>query len=87
MDIVCVDANSIGLDSAVETAAIQTFTCLCRLNKYRLHWVKDVALNEDNDIFRGGNAPGNWAMGDTIFSSISSHERNSYFPRSFKIDG
>ena len=28
----------------------------------RLHWVKDVTLNEDNDIRRGGNAPANWAM-------------------------
>ncbi|MEG4940814.1 ISAs1 family transposase [Microcoleus sp. F4-D5] len=28
----------------------------------RLHWVKDVTLNEDNCIYRGGNAPANWAM-------------------------
>lgn len=28
----------------------------------RLHWVKDVTLNEDNCIHRGGNAPANWAM-------------------------
>ena len=28
----------------------------------RLHWVKDVTLNEDNCIHRSGNAPANWAM-------------------------
>ena len=28
----------------------------------RLHWVKDVTLNEDNCIHRGGNAPANWAI-------------------------
>ena len=28
----------------------------------RLHWVKDVTLNEDNCIHCGGNAPANWAM-------------------------
>jgi predicted transposase YbfD/YdcC len=27
-----------------------------------LHWVKDVTLNEDNCVHRGGNAPANWAM-------------------------
>lgn len=28
----------------------------------RLHWVKDVTLNEDNCVRRGGNSPANWAM-------------------------
>lgn len=28
----------------------------------RLHWVKDVTLNEDNCIHRGGHSPANWAM-------------------------
>ncbi|MEG3848951.1 hypothetical protein QT981_18565, partial [Microcoleus sp. herbarium13] len=27
----------------------------------RLHWVKDVTLNEDNCVHRGGSAPANWA--------------------------
>ena len=53
----------------------------------RLHWVKDVTLNEDNDIRRGGNAPANWAMSVTIFGFIGSPEMYSYFSRSFKING
>ncbi|MEG4505943.1 hypothetical protein QUA81_15120 [Microcoleus sp. F6_B4] len=28
----------------------------------RLHWVKNVTLNEDNCIHSGSNAPANWAM-------------------------
>jgi predicted transposase YbfD/YdcC len=52
----------------------------------RLHWVKDVTLNEDNCIHRGGNAPANWAM-VTIFSIFSPDEWYEYSPPSFKIDG
>jgi len=37
----------------------------------RLHWVKDVTLNEDNCIHRGGNAPANWAMVRQFLVSIA----------------
>lgn len=37
----------------------------------RLHWVKDVTLNEDNCINRGGNAPANWAMVRQFLVSIA----------------
>jgi hypothetical protein len=53
----------------------------------RLHWVKDVTLNEDNCIHRGGNAPANWAMGVTIFSIFGEDEWYEYSSTSFKIDG
>lgn len=36
----------------------------------RLHWVKDVTLNEDNCIHRGGNAPSNFAMVRQFLVSI-----------------
>jgi len=53
----------------------------------RLHWVKDVTLNEDNCIHRGGNAPACLGNGQTIFSIFSPDEWYEYSPRSFKIDG
>ncbi|MEG4281445.1 ISAs1 family transposase [Microcoleus sp. MON1_C1] len=53
----------------------------------RLHWVKDVTLNEDNCIHRGGNAAANWAMGVTIFSIFGEDEWYEYSSTSFKIDG
>ena len=37
----------------------------------RLHWVKDVTLNEDNCIHRGGNAPANFAMIRQFLVSIA----------------
>jgi predicted transposase YbfD/YdcC len=37
----------------------------------RLHWVKDVTLNEDNCIHQGGNAPANWAMVRQFLVSIA----------------
>ena len=53
----------------------------------RLHWVKDVTLNEDNCIHRGGNAPANWAMGVTVFSINRSDDWHAYSSPSFKIYG
>ena len=53
----------------------------------RLHWVKDVTLNKDNSIHRGGNAPANWARGVTVFSIFGLDEWYEYSSTSFKIDG
>ena len=48
----------------------------------RLHWVKDVTLNEDNDIRRGGNAPVNWAMIRQFLVSLARMKCTHTFPES-----
>ena len=37
----------------------------------KLHWVKDVTLNEDNCIHSGNYSPANWAMVRQLLVSLS----------------
>ena len=37
----------------------------------KLHWVKDVTLNEDNCIHTGNYSPANWAMVRQFLVSLS----------------
>ena len=37
----------------------------------KLHWVKDVTLNEDNCIHTGNYSPANWAMVRQLLVSLS----------------
>jgi predicted transposase YbfD/YdcC len=39
----------------------------------RLHWVKDVTLNEDNSIYKGNHAAANWAMVRQFLVSVARH--------------
>jgi predicted transposase YbfD/YdcC len=50
----------------------------------RLHWVKDVTLNEDNDI-RGGNAPANWAMVRQFLFSLARMKGTHTFPEALRL--
>ena len=51
----------------------------------RLHWVKDVTLNEDNDIRRGGNAPVNWAMIRQFLVSLARMKCTHTFPEALRL--
>jgi predicted transposase YbfD/YdcC len=51
----------------------------------RLHWVKDVTLNEDNDIRRGGNAPANWAMIRQFLVSLARMKCTHTFPEALRL--
>ena len=51
----------------------------------RLHWVKDVTLNEDNDIRRGGNAPANWAMVRQFLVSLARLKGTHTFPEALRL--
>ena len=51
----------------------------------RLHWVKDVTLNEDNDIRRGGNAPANWAMVRQFLVSLARMKCTHTFPKALRL--
>jgi hypothetical protein len=48
--------------------------------------VKDVTLNEDNDIRRGGNAPVNWAMIRQFLVSLAPHAKCTHtFPEALRL--
>jgi predicted transposase YbfD/YdcC len=51
----------------------------------RLHWVKDVTLNEDNCIHRGGNAPANWAMVRQFLVSLARMSGTRTLPQAFRL--
>ena len=51
----------------------------------RLHWVKDVTLNEDNCIHRGGNAPANWAMVRQFLVSLARMKGTHTIPEAFRL--
>ena len=51
----------------------------------RLHWVKDVTLNEDNDIRSGGNAPANWAMIRQFLVSLARMKGTHTFPEALRL--
>jgi len=51
----------------------------------RLHWVKDVTLNEDNDIHRGGNGPANWAMVRQFLVSLARRSGAHTIPQAFRL--
>ena len=51
----------------------------------RLHWVKDVTLNEDNCIHRGGNAPANWAMVRQFLVSIARMIGTNTLPQALRL--
>ncbi len=51
----------------------------------RLHWVKDVTLNEDNCIHRGGNAPANWAMVRQFLVSLARMSSTNTLPQALRL--
>jgi predicted transposase YbfD/YdcC len=51
----------------------------------RLHWVKDVTLNEDNCIHRGGNAPANWAMLRQFLVSLARMNGTNTLPQALRL--
>ena len=51
----------------------------------RLHWVKDVTLNEDNCIHRGGNAPANWAMVRQFLVSLARMSGTNTLPQALRL--
>jgi len=51
----------------------------------RLHWVKDVTLNEDNDIRSGGKAPANWAMVRQFLVSLARLKGTHTFPEALRL--
>ncbi len=51
----------------------------------RLHWVKDVTLNEDNCIHRGGNAPANWAMVRQFLVSLARMSGANTLPEALRL--
>jgi len=51
----------------------------------RLHWVKDVTLNEDNCIHRGGNAPANWAMVRQFLVSLARMIGTNTLPQALRL--
>ena len=51
----------------------------------RLHWVKDVTLNEDNDIRLGGNAPVNWAIIRQFLVSLARMKCTHTFPEALRL--
>lgn len=73
--------------SSLEWSAIQFADAIrCHwLIENRLHWVKDVTLNEDNDIRRGGNAPANWAMVRQFLVSLARMKGAHTLPQAFRL--
>jgi len=51
----------------------------------QLHWVKDVTLNEDNCIHRGGNAPANWAMVRQFLVSLARMSGTNTLPQALRL--
>ena len=51
----------------------------------RLHCVKDVTLNEDNCIHRGGNAPANWVMLRQLLVSLALMSGTNTLPQALKL--
>ena len=51
----------------------------------RLHWVKDVTLNEDNCLHRGGNAPANWSMLRQFLVSLARLNGTSTLPEALRL--
>lgn len=51
----------------------------------RLHWVKDVTLNEDNCIHRGGNAAANWAMVRQFLVSLARMSGSCTLPQALRL--
>lgn len=51
----------------------------------RLHWVKDVTLNEDNCIHRGGNAPANLAMVRQFLVSLARMSGTNTLPQALRL--
>jgi predicted transposase YbfD/YdcC len=51
----------------------------------RLHWVKDVTLNEDNCIHRGGKAPANWAMVRQFLVSLARMNGTNTLPQALRL--
>jgi predicted transposase YbfD/YdcC len=51
----------------------------------RLHWVKDVTLNEDNCIHRGGNAPANWAIVRQFLVSLARMSGTNTLPQALRL--
>jgi len=51
----------------------------------RLHWVKDVTLNEDNCIDRDGNAPANWAMVRRFLVSLARMNGTNTLPQALRL--
>ena len=51
----------------------------------RLHWVKDVTLNEDNCIHRGGNAHANWAMVRQFLVSLARMSGTNTLPQALRL--
>lgn len=51
----------------------------------RLHWVKDVTLNEDNCIHRGGNAAANWAMVRQFLVSLARMSGTNTLPQALRL--
>jgi predicted transposase YbfD/YdcC len=51
----------------------------------RLHWVKDVTLNEDNCIHRGDNAPANWAMVRQFLVSLARMSGTNTLPQALRL--
>lgn len=51
----------------------------------QLHWVKDVTLNEDNCVHRGGNSPANWAMVRQFLVSLARHFDTRTLPESLRL--
>lgn len=65
------------ISSLIRTA--KEFTCGIRGHwgiENRLHWVKDVVLNEDDSTIRMGNAPGNLSIIRAIALNVL--RRNCY---------
>ncbi|WP_445242884.1 ISAs1 family transposase [Microcoleus sp. N3A4] len=51
----------------------------------RLHWPKDVTLNEDNCIHRDGNAPANWAMVRQFLVSLARMSGTNTIPQALRL--
>jgi len=51
----------------------------------RLHWVKDVTLNEDSCIHRGGNAAANWAMVRQFLVSLARMSGTNTLPQALRL--
>lgn len=51
----------------------------------RLHWVKDVTLNEDNCVQRGGNAPANLAMVRQFLVSLARLNHPQTLPEALRL--
>jgi hypothetical protein len=51
----------------------------------QLHWVKDLTLNEDNCIHRGGNAAANWAMVRQFLVSLARMSGTHTLPQALRL--